>query len=148
MAFNRIIYRSFRLFICSFYQSNVEYFVVEIHHRCRHLFFRTFLNFFGSNVVPVVYSWIYQFFSFFPCEIKDRESHESWYYRGIAIFLKIVLPWYRIHVEWREKEQSTVRLEGCLKEFLLQLLSLDVLCWKFFYVESKKDQAPTSFTLL
>ena len=59
---------------------------VKIHHG-RFLFFVTgFLKILGSNVVPVVYSWMYQFFSFFPVfctslplqqELKKQKKKEQ-----------------------------------------------------------------------
>ena len=40
---------------------------MKFHHRRRHFFVNSFFKYLGSNVVSNVYSWIYQFFSFFSC---------------------------------------------------------------------------------
>ena len=68
MAFNRIIHRSFRLFACLYIFMHYSLFnhYVKLYHCHCHFQLKGFFCFFCSNVVPVVYSWIYQFFSFFP----------------------------------------------------------------------------------
>ena len=57
------------------YQLNEDFVVIEIHHGHFQFFVRRFLKFFGSNVVPVVYSWRTRYQSlktwkinnYFPC---------------------------------------------------------------------------------